>query len=317
MPRSRVSYCIPTHGRTRLLLEALESGLAQTRLPDEIVVSDDLASEESRSLVEAFAAKTRIPVRYVHCTTGSGQAANMNNCLMTATGDLILLLHDDDLLLPRAVEAMARQLEENREVIGTYGKQMFVTDSGEELLGETEIANRLFFRDAAHAGIQSNALVSGIRQQFPNDGFMIRTNIARDVLYRPECGAATDFDFGIRLGKQGLFFYIDEFLTKYRNSAESVGRGAGLKTDDSAMQGMYILLHLLHDHPELKSEITDALKIFSPIGVRTAVNQGMLKEAVSWYFAPYHRARIVTPGGIRTGLLMAKSWLRKASGHTA
>jgi len=40
--RLTVSFCIPTHGRSRLLLEALESALTQTRLPDEIVVSDDL-----------------------------------------------------------------------------------------------------------------------------------------------------------------------------------------------------------------------------------------------------------------------------------
>jgi len=101
VPRQTVSFCIPTHGRTRLLLEALESGLVQTRLPDEIVVSDDLGSEEVRSLVSKFSRRASFPVRYVHCTTGPSQAANMNNCLHEAACDLALLLHDDDLLLPR------------------------------------------------------------------------------------------------------------------------------------------------------------------------------------------------------------------------
>ena len=110
MQRLTVSYCIPTHGRSRLLLEALESALAQTRLPDEAVVSDDLGNEDTRVLVTEFASRAPFPVRYVHCTTSSNQAANVNNCLHEAKCDLILLLHDDDLLLPPAVDVLALSL---------------------------------------------------------------------------------------------------------------------------------------------------------------------------------------------------------------
>src|SRR5271169_4366569 len=80
MPRLTVSFCVPTHRRTQFLVEALESGLAQTRPPDEIVVSDDTGSAETRALVDEVARRAPFPVRYVHCTTGQSQVHNMNNC---------------------------------------------------------------------------------------------------------------------------------------------------------------------------------------------------------------------------------------------
>jgi glycosyltransferase involved in cell wall biosynthesis len=294
-----------------LLLEALESGLVQTRLPDEIVVSDDLGSEETRALVSEFARRASFPVRYVHCTTGASQAANMNHCLREAACDLVLLLHDDDVLMPRAVEILARPFEENDGLVSSYGKQLFIDDAGAELPDFSESINRIYRRDAAHAGLQPEALLAGIQQQFPNDGFMVKASVARKVLYRPEYRAGTDFDFGVRMGEQGKFYFVDEFATKYRNSEDSVGRGAGAKSDDSAYHGMNILLGLLKTYPQHDSAITTILKDLSPTSIRMAANTGRLKEAIEWYFGPYHRPRILTPGGIKTGLLLAKVWIKE------
>ncbi len=314
MQRLTVSFCIPTHGRSRLLLEALESALTQTRLPDEIVVSDDLGDEATRVLVTEFARHASFPVRYVHCTTSSNQAANVNNCLFEATCDLIIILHDDDLLLPPAIEVLARAFEENPGLVSSFGKQKFITDGGAEMAEYTERVNRAYHRDEDHVGIQPDAILSGIQQQFPNDGFMVKASVARKVLYRPETRAATDFDFGIRMGERGTFYFVNEYTTKYRFSAESVGRGDGKKSDDSGYQGMLILLRLLETCPHHEGEIETALQNLAPMGVRMAAHTGHLKEAFAWYFGPYHRRRLLTPGGMRTGFLLVETWLLQKLG---
>jgi len=131
---------------------------------------------------------------------------------------------------------MAHPFEEHPTVVGSFGRQLFISDEGEELHGESEAVNPGYYRDAAHAGLQADAILSGIWQQFPNDGYMVKTAIAREVPHRPECHAAADFDFGIRLGERGMFYFVDEYTTKYRNSDDSVGRGAGAKSDDSGYQ---------------------------------------------------------------------------------
>jgi len=311
MVRLTISFCIPTHGRPRLLLEALESGLTQSRLPDEIVVSDDMGSEETRVLVSEFARRTSVPVRYVHCTTGQSQTDNINYCLREAACDLILLLHDDDLLMAGAVEALARAFEENPAVVGAYGKQMFITDGGEELPGESEILNHEYRRDTMYAGLQHDAILSGIWQQFPNDGYMVKASVAREVWYRPEYGAGTDFDFGIRMGERGMFYFIDKYTAKYRKSAHSIGRGAGKKSDDCAYHAMHILLLLLKTYPRYEAEIVTKMKNFSTGSICMAVNTGRLNEAIAWYFGPYHRHRILTATGIRCGFLLTRAWLQE------
>ena len=69
--RLTISFCIPTHGRTRPLLEALESSLTQTRLPDEIVVSD------LRDFIESHVmASTRRPILIAKANDASDQALN-------------------------------------------------------------------------------------------------------------------------------------------------------------------------------------------------------------------------------------------------
>jgi glycosyltransferase involved in cell wall biosynthesis len=310
MARLTVSFCIPTHNRTHLLLEALESGLAQTRLPDEIVVSDDMGSEETRALVSRFAQRASFPVRYVHCTTGRSQTHNLNSCLLEAACDLTLVLHDDDLLMPKAIEVLARLFEENSDVVGAYGKQWFITDGGEDVPSDTEMVNRGYRRTAEYVGLQRDAVLSGIWQQFPNDGYMVRSAVARNVLYRAEYKEATDFDFGIRMGKKGKFYFIDEFTSKYRHSLDSIVRGAGEKSDDCGYYGMLVLSHALKTYPHLRREITATLEDLSPMGIWTAARTGRVKEAAAWYFGPFHRNRILTPGGIRRGLFLARSWLR-------
>jgi glycosyltransferase involved in cell wall biosynthesis len=306
MPRLTVSFCIPTHGRSGLLLEALESGLAQTRLPEEIVVSDDTGNAETRALVENFGRRAPMPVRYVHCTTGQSQTHNMNNCLLEARCDLTLLLHDDDLLVPDSIARLAPPFEENPGVVGSYGKQLFITHDGEFIPDETERVNRGYRRGPAYAGLQPSALLAAIWQQFPNDGYMVRTAVARGVLYRSEYRAATDFEFGVRLAGHGEFFYVDDFASKYRNSLDSVARGAGVLKDDSAYFGTRLLLEKLEEHPEHRDEITTALKGLIPMGIVMGANTGRIDEAIAWYFGPYHRARIPTPGGIKRGLYLLK-----------
>ena len=229
-----------THARPRFLLEALESGLAQTRRPDEILVSDDLGNDSIRAMVSAFSRRTSIPVRYTHCTTGQSLADNINHCLREATGELILLLHDDDLLTDRAVELLAPPFEENREVVAAFGKQIFITHAGEELLTCSENSNRDHRRSPSYAGVQADAVLSGIWQQFPNDGYMLRASTARRVQHKREYQSASEVDFGIRIGEHGLFYFVDENTAKYRLSDQSLSRGENSGQGASAYHAMRI-----------------------------------------------------------------------------
>lgn len=99
-----LSVVVPTHGRIALFSATLESLRRQECDSFELVVTDDSRSphdrETIRSAVDEYIRQTGRPARYVFTEPGLGQAANTNQGLRAARGDLLRILHSDDLLHP-------------------------------------------------------------------------------------------------------------------------------------------------------------------------------------------------------------------------
>src|ERR1700761_7078980 len=96
----RFSVGIPTRNQAGYLRQTLDSLLAQTRLPDEIVVSDHQSTDETPAVLAQYAAKHRGLIRVVQPPAGTKLTAQYNFTLSSQTGDWITLLSSDDLALP-------------------------------------------------------------------------------------------------------------------------------------------------------------------------------------------------------------------------
>jgi len=101
-----ISVVIPTHDRAGLLPRALESVLAQTLLPLEIIVVDDGSRDPTRQLMEQ-----RFPrVRYLY-QANRGVSSARNRGIEAARGDWIALLDSDDEWLPNKLKLQMRALQ--------------------------------------------------------------------------------------------------------------------------------------------------------------------------------------------------------------
>jgi glycosyltransferase involved in cell wall biosynthesis len=98
-----VSVIIPTYNRGALLVEAVESALAQRRPPDEILVVDDGSRDDTAARMAAYGER----VRYVR-QANAGPSAARNHGFRLARGEYLALLDSDDLWTPDRLE---RQLE--------------------------------------------------------------------------------------------------------------------------------------------------------------------------------------------------------------
>lgn len=94
-----ISVIIPLYNSERYLGETLESLLAQTRLPDEILVIDDGSVDGSAAIVQAFLPRFEGRMQY-HPQPHRGAAATCNVGFQLATGELIAFLDSDDLWVP-------------------------------------------------------------------------------------------------------------------------------------------------------------------------------------------------------------------------
>ena len=88
----RISAIVPLYNTRAYIAEAIDSILAQTRPPDEIVVVDDGSTDGSPDLVAGYASRVRL---YRQAHAGSSTALNLG--IVETTGDAIAFLDADDL----------------------------------------------------------------------------------------------------------------------------------------------------------------------------------------------------------------------------
>src|SRR3954470_3510324 len=109
----RTSVCICTRNRPAELVETIGK-LSRSSVPvDEVIVSDDSTSDETREALEAAG----LDVRYVRGPR-VGLAPNRNNAVARATGDVVLFI-DDDCHLGADFFAKALACREDERVIVT------------------------------------------------------------------------------------------------------------------------------------------------------------------------------------------------------
>lgn len=95
-----VSAVIPTYNYGRYVVEAVESVLAQTHAPIEVIVVDDGSTDDTRERLAPFAGR----VRYIY-QRNAGLCAARNTGIEAARGELIALLDSDDLWAPGKLTA--------------------------------------------------------------------------------------------------------------------------------------------------------------------------------------------------------------------
>jgi glycosyltransferase involved in cell wall biosynthesis len=101
---SKVTIGIPTRNRRTYLMESLSSALAQTYKDLEVVVSDDDSSDDTWEYLSSL---KDLRLRAMRQRPRLGMTGNFNAVLNAAAGDLFLLLNDDDLLDPTAIEKLS------------------------------------------------------------------------------------------------------------------------------------------------------------------------------------------------------------------
>jgi glycosyltransferase involved in cell wall biosynthesis len=133
-PASLISVVMPVYQGGAYLRAAVESVLAQTAVPFELVIGDDGSTDGSRAYLESL----RDPrVRFFPGKGRSGLFGHLNRLLPRCRGNLIHFLCQDDLLEPGALAAQQAFFESHPQVGMAYAKYTTIGVQGETLaLGE-------------------------------------------------------------------------------------------------------------------------------------------------------------------------------------
>ncbi len=140
------SAIIPTYNRSASVARAIESALAQTHPPLEVLVCDDGSTDETAATVEAFAERDR-RVQYLPLQAhAGGPGAARNAGIRNARGRFVAFLDDDDTWEPGFLQSVLVHLMRDQGLVAganailPSGRLYFDEQEGDVSISARELA---------------------------------------------------------------------------------------------------------------------------------------------------------------------------------
>lgn len=125
-----VTTILPVHNRPAMLAAAVDSVLAQSYRPVEILIVDDGSTDDTARVADRLAGEHSDLVRVLHTTNG-GPGAAREAGRSEARGEFLQYLDSDDVLLPRKFELQVEALRADPECGASYGMTRYVDETGQ------------------------------------------------------------------------------------------------------------------------------------------------------------------------------------------
>lgn len=228
-PRPLVSVLVPSYNGAKWLREALDSILAQTYAPIEVILLDDHSDDETPEIAAEYGDR----ITYVRQPRNMGIYDNVNVGIEMAAGELIATYHADDIYLPTIVEKQVAYLQEHPEVGAVFCADIFVDAEGREYY-------RLPLPEAVAGDrpIDYPTVLSTLMRH-KNSFLVCPSAMVRKAVhdtigpYRQDVYRNTsDLEMWLRISKSYPIAVLEEHLMKYRHfHGNSSSRYHHLRTD--------------------------------------------------------------------------------------
>ena len=213
MKGPKVSVICLCHNQANYVSAAMQSVLDQTYPNIELVVVDDGSDDRSKEIIQKFITNTS--AQYIAIPDSIGNCKAFNRGLKIATGEYIIDLAADDVLLPTRVEKGINTFEEqeigvefcNVQNIDSDGQPLNVHFTADEVVPEGDIYKEL------------------IERYFISPpGMMTKKAVFDDLGGYDENLTYEDFDFWIRSSRRYTYGYTNKILVQKRDVANSLSK---------------------------------------------------------------------------------------------
>lgn len=143
-----------TYNGAKYLRQQLESLVAQTCAPDQLVICDDGSTDGTMDILYEFRQSAPFEVQIVRNCENLGYVRNFEKALSLCSRDIIFLSDQDDLWFPTKLEIMSERMEED-PALQVLQCDMVLTDADLNPSPYTQLGN------IRAAGVSSDAFVTG------------------------------------------------------------------------------------------------------------------------------------------------------------
>jgi len=233
-----------TYNGAKFLAEQLDSLLAQTLRPDEIVVVDDISSDETMAILKRYASgDSRFKIHVNR--TSLGVIRNFEKAISLCTGDFIALSDQDDVWDPGKIEKLHSVLQKKKSEPAMAFCDLTVVDKNLNTLAES------FYRlNRFEVGKTRNEILGQLMVQnfVPGCSAMITKKLQEVSLPFPKVLAHHDHWLALIAAANSNLHRIDVQLVKYRQhgkNATGATRHEPLKLISNAISKLLFRWRLL------------------------------------------------------------------------
>lgn len=209
-----IALLISTYNWPQALELVLLAILAQTRMPDEIIIADDGSDDRTKNLIESYKKKFSIPIKHVwHEDNGFRKSLILNKAVKQIESEYIIEIDGDIIIHPKFINDHLKAAEPSYFI---QGSRTMITEAKSKEILTTHLPNLSAFS----AGITNrfNAFRIPILSKafflFPSNPFHIKgCNLAfwksdfikiNGYYNEFEGWGAEDYEFGARLLHAGV-----------------------------------------------------------------------------------------------------------------
>jgi len=221
----KISVACCTYNGERFLDAQLQSLVAQSRRPDEIVIVDDCSTDGSATIIDAFVAAAAPRVRVVHVRneTTLGVVKNFEKAIALTSGDVIFLSDQDDVWHPEKVATLSERFDRDRSLDYLFTDARLVDERGTPLGHSLFVAlefnareKRLVREGSSFAALLSRNLATGAT-------VALRRAVFERAVPFPEEWVHDEW-LALMAAAAGRVDYLDQPLIDYRqHGANQIG----------------------------------------------------------------------------------------------
>jgi len=241
--KPKVSVVMPVYNGEKHIVEAIESGLAQTYSNFELIVVNDGSSDGTYGRIQPYLAR----LKYVAHPVNRGVCAAANTGIQNASGDLIAFFDSDDVWFPEKLELQVEYFRANPDVALVYCDNLRFDEKGvipkeEELPSGFRREGNIFRELFLDSLICANTVV-----------------VRRECLERfggfDETLRTGDYDLWLRIARHHKIGYVPRVLTKYRQHDSQLSRKIRTSGPDDDPLPVTVIKKMLRLYPEIPKEL--------------------------------------------------------------
>lgn len=207
----KITIIITSFNQLDYLKQAINSALAQTLSPYQIVIVDDCSTDNTQDLISDYAHQYPDLITPIYHSANTGVAQVRVDGLHAVKGDYVTFLDGDDRYLPEKLEKESNAIKNTPDAKIAFSNFFYIDKDGERMQcwAENELVP------------QGNVFIQTFSRNFPKNTLFrsefVEYNKWKEVgFYDPNLQIYEDYEMKIRLTRNMKVVYTGKPLCEYR-----------------------------------------------------------------------------------------------------